>query len=206
MTEHNLAEIIADNPQYPIRQSLFNICPKTKADIVFIGDSITQRCEWNELLPKYKVKNRGIGNDTSFGVLNRINDDITVYNPDKIFIMIGINDLEQGGVIKDIVGNYDEILKKLKDLLPNTSVYIQSVLPVNSKLREISNKVVQSLNNELVKLAQKYQVPFIDLYSLMIDDENQLKTDLSIDGVHLMGQAYKIWIDKIRPLIEDRVL
>ncbi|VDA83922.1 hypothetical protein BANRA_01348 [Escherichia coli] len=34
---------------------------KEQRDIVMLGDSITARGEWNELLPSLSVANRGIG-------------------------------------------------------------------------------------------------------------------------------------------------
>ena len=50
---------------YMQRVSLFNKLPITPKDIVFIGNSITNGAEWNELFPRKRVKNRGISGDTS---------------------------------------------------------------------------------------------------------------------------------------------
>ena len=40
----------------------------SRADIVMIGDSITDYAEWSELFPNKKIANRGIGGDTTKGV------------------------------------------------------------------------------------------------------------------------------------------
>jgi hypothetical protein len=45
---------------------------KTKADIVMIGDSITDGAEWHEMFPQLNIVNRGISGDTTVGVLNRL--------------------------------------------------------------------------------------------------------------------------------------
>ncbi|MGL4621995.1 MAG: GDSL-type esterase/lipase family protein, partial [Chroococcidiopsis sp.] len=63
------------NPVYYLqRVSQFQLAPICNSDIVFLGDSITDECEWSELLENPHVKNRGISGDTTMGVLNRLED------------------------------------------------------------------------------------------------------------------------------------
>ncbi|HRN58259.1 MAG TPA: sialate O-acetylesterase, partial [Agriterribacter sp.] len=66
--------------------------PQTKNDILFVGNSITDGNEWNELFDNSKMKNRGISGDISAGVIHRI-DEIANRKPGKVFLMIGVNDL-----------------------------------------------------------------------------------------------------------------
>jgi lysophospholipase L1-like esterase len=63
-----------------------------KFDYIMLGDSITQEGNWNELLGGVKVINKGIGGDTSVGVLNRFDRSINE-SAHTVFVMIGINDL-----------------------------------------------------------------------------------------------------------------
>ena len=42
------------------RRSLFEVLPVYSSDIVFLGNSITDGCEWAELFNNRHVKNRGI--------------------------------------------------------------------------------------------------------------------------------------------------
>ena len=70
---------------YMQRSSLFNKLSITSKDIVFIGNSITNGAEWNELFPQKRVKNRGISGDTSEGVFDRL-DAIVKGKPAKIFL------------------------------------------------------------------------------------------------------------------------
>lgn len=58
-------------PRYLDRKALFERLD-CKDKIVFIGDSITDGGEWNELLGRNDVVNRGIIGDTTNGVLNRL--------------------------------------------------------------------------------------------------------------------------------------
>jgi lysophospholipase L1-like esterase len=62
------------------------------AEVVFIGDSITEGGEWTEFFPNLKVSNRGVGSDKTSDVLKRIDSIISV-TPNTAFIMLGINDI-----------------------------------------------------------------------------------------------------------------
>ena len=74
------------------RRSLFEVLPIHSGDIVFLGNSITDGGEWNELLANPRVKNRGISGDRSGWLLDRL-DPIVGGHPKKLFLMIGVNDL-----------------------------------------------------------------------------------------------------------------
>ena len=91
---------------YKTRKSVFEIVPTRTNEILFLGDSITDYCEWQELFGMANIKNRGIDGDTIIGVIDRL-DEIVASSPKKIFLMIGINDLELKNSVKQILCNYD---------------------------------------------------------------------------------------------------
>src|SRR5208283_263374 len=65
--------------------------------VVFLGDSITQG--WTALakvFPDFKVVNRGIGGDTTRGILYRLNADVLALKPAAVVLLIGINDIGLG--------------------------------------------------------------------------------------------------------------
>lgn len=189
-----------DNAQYIQRESMFEMCPVRKAHIVFIGDSITARGEWQEFFPDKVVLNRGIDSDVTEGVLNRLPVIIRT-QPEKIFIMIGINDLRQGISSSATLDYYEQILETLTTALPDCEIYVQSILPVHSSTG-IANKDVQALNTSIQALAAKHGITYIDLYSLLADENNDLPVAYSIDGVHMTGDAYQIWIDALMPYVQ----
>ena len=99
---------------YRQRVSLFRILPQTKGDIIFLGNSITDGGEWTEMFNDLKVKNRGISGDISAGVLNRL-DEVYQRFPDKVFLLIGINDLARNISPDSIVKNILWINALLKE-------------------------------------------------------------------------------------------
>ncbi|NEU73548.1 G-D-S-L family lipolytic protein [Hassallia byssoidea VB512170] len=181
-------------PYYWHKKSQFEKLPLSESDIIMLGDSITDEGEWTELLG-LNVKNRGISGDTTERILHRLNT-ILESKPKQIFLMIGINDLiNDGKSVTATLEQYKNILRDLKEKTPKTKVFVQSVLPVNNKvyLYWQDNNNVLKINSGLKNLAKEFNYEYIDIFSLLLDSENQLDAQYTVDGLHLNGQAYLVW-------------
>lgn len=184
---------------YEMRVDQFaHLPPVNNHSIVFLGDSITEMGAWNELLEKLNIKNRGISGDTTTGLLKRISV-IAAGKPDKILIMIGINDIcSKRENTLSIINNYRQILATLSKLTPESKIYIQSILP--AKNRKFKQKIKKT-NTELVKLAAEFNYNYLDLYSYFINNENELDQQYTSDGIHLNGKGYLLWQRIIEEII-----
>lgn len=186
------------------RESYFNFAPHSNHPIVFLGDSITDEGDWPTLFPDSPVENRGIGGDTTLGVLNRL-DQVIALNPSQIFLMIGTNDLCFNRSLLDTMVNYHKILNRLHTELPDTKIYIQSVLPFNETIfpsRALrTNSNIKQLNIEIKKLAQVYNYPYIDLTPVFSDPKGRLPANYTTDGLHLNDSGYLLWREQIKNLI-----
>jgi len=185
---------------YEDKVSHFALLKKKKSDIVFLGDSLTDRCEWSELFGRCGIINRGIDGDTTDGVLNRL-DEITGMYPDKIFIMIGGGDIIVGRSIPCIEDNYKKIIARIRQKSPLTKIYLQSILPTVYRIVPLPREIIRGLNGKLRRMADNRHVYFIDLYGAMIDATGDLNPSYSTDGVHLNGQGYQVWKETIYPYI-----
>ena len=173
--------------------SAFEAFPLAPDDIVFLGDSITEGGPWEELFPDLRVRNRGVGGDTSDGVLRRL-EQVTRAQPDKVFLMIGTNDLFRGDSEDEIVAHIIEILEHLKQETPDTEVYLQSVLPRAASYRDR----IEALNARLAEVALEHGSEWIDLYPRFLDPETgAIRSELSNDELHLLGPGYALWRDQI---------
>ena len=157
---------------YEQRTSLFEKLPIYTDDIVFVGNSITNGSEWHELFENKQVKNRGISGDTSEGVYDRI-DTIIKGQPQKIFLLMGVNDIARGIPIKTIAANIEKIVLKIQAQSPRTSIYLQNTLPVNPDFglftEHIKFDLINELNVEIRHIAQKNHIIYIDLHTLFLD-------------------------------------
>ena len=195
------------SPYYLHSKSMFESLPNTADEIIFLGNSITDGCNWTELFEDLRVKNRGISGDVTEGIINRL-DEVTESNPSKIFVMIGINDLARGMSKKEIFDNYEIIVDKILEASPKTKIYIESILPVNEKYDKFKNHYskadsIVSLNNDLENLAKEKGQTYIDLFSSFIDSEGKLKDEFTEDGLHLNGDAYQLWKSLVEKYVYD---
>lgn len=190
---------------YVQRASLFRELAITSKDIVFIGNSITNGAEWNELFPQKRVKNRGISGDTSEGVYDRLAP-VVKGKPAKIFILIGINDISRDVKVENIVMNMRRIVEKIQNESPKTKIYIQSILPVNPDFGMFKAhqkpRLIKEINQQYQNIAKEYKVNYIDLYSYFLEEEtDKMDKKYTNDGLHLLGEGYLLWSKIIKPYL-----
>ncbi|AXK49519.1 lipolytic protein [Aliarcobacter trophiarum LMG 25534] len=193
------SNLINYSPYYLSKVSQFNELKNSNDfSIIMIGDSITDGAEWYELLKNNEVQNRGIGGDTTNGVLDRL--DTINKSIKKAFIMIGINDIAGYKEVDEIYNNYTKILENLEK--KNIKVYIQSVLFVGTNYPNSVhfNKEVKNLNKKLEKMAKDKNIDFIDL-NYIFAPNNYLKRIYTDDEIHLNGKAYILWANEIQKYI-----
>ena len=180
------------------RVSLFRSLPNPEGEICFLGDSITDGCEWRELTGLEQVTNRGISSDTAWGVMKRI-EEVTEGKLAIVFLMIGTNDLDREKSVTEVRDKIGEILEFIKKKSPQTKVYLQSVLPVwDDTWGSRNNGTIDQLNTELAALADTSGVNWVDLVPHFKDDSGSLRKDLTAEGLHLNGMGYKVWYSVIR--------
>lgn len=188
---------------YYHKKENFETLPNTENEIIFLGNSITDGCEWSELFQNSNVKNRGIGGDDTDGILERINE-VTESQPAKIFILIGTNDLAYGKTVDYIMDNYVKIIDSIQIQSPNTKIYIQSELPTDDAIHFTrKNSDLMEINRQLKIMAENKKITYIDLFSLFANDENKMDAAYSIDGLHVNGKAYLMWKEAIIEFVNE---
>jgi len=187
---------------YKAQLELFKAMPLGKKDVVFYGNSITFWGDWPELLKSKKLKNRGIPGDTSFGLLELLAATIRD-NPDLVFIMIGINDLARGIPQEVIINNYKRIVALIREASPKTKICFQSMLPVNESFGKLkghyrrANKI-PVINDFLRGWTKEQGIGYVDLFSVMADENGRLKASYTWDGIHLTLEGYRKWVEVLK--------
>lgn len=190
------------NTYYDGRMELFANLPQPSKSILFLGNSITERGMWHELLPGKVVMNRGIGGDNTFGVLARVAP-LVASKPSKLFLLIGINDIGRNLPVDVIANNYEQIVSQFSTGSPHTKLYLQSVLPMNDdvlKAAYLQNKghLIIQLNEKIKAIAAKYKATYVNLHEVFNDGNGKLKPALTIDGIHINPGAYVLWVDYLK--------
>lgn len=197
----------AADEYWDLKTSLFEILPVTSEDIIFLGNSITDGGEFNELFGMPNIKNRGIRSDIIPGVEKRL-DQVTKGHPAKIFLLIGINDVSHGHSVATLASRYEHLVKRIRNESPSTRLYIQSVMPVNNSFRRYKalagkEKTITDLNKRLRDIADGNGAEYVDLWTFLADSEGNLRREFTNDGLHLNGKGYRAWTDGIAERVRE---
>jgi lysophospholipase L1-like esterase len=170
--------------------------------LVFIGDSLTQWCDWERRFPGYRVANLGISGETVEGLLarrERIRSQID--KPDYIFLMTGINNIASEQY--DIIAPYREIVRNLTTWYKESTVVVQSILP--GDIEWISNNVIRDSNRQLREIAHEFNAEYLDVHRLFVDEQGRPKKGyLSDDGVHLAVKGYDAWAKEVERFLSEK--
>jgi len=164
---------------------------------VFLGDSITHRYPIDRFFRKKRVVNRGIGGDTMGGikhqgVLNRLES--TVYNldPQRIVLLIGVNDIiwSHGTAFKTKLEQYEYLVETIRKDRPDTELWCISVLPARGKYAK-KNKAIKAFNRHVAEVSKKHRAKWLDLYRYFANKDGELLQKLATDNVHLNRRGYR---------------
>lgn len=171
------------------------------ADSLVIGDSITQGLSEYGVLDQANVQA-----DRGTGVSDGDNDKLAEHiakakemKPSVLFLAYGMNDVgAQNGDVAGFVKAYKTVIKDLKKSLPDTRIYVNSVLPAAQSAID-QNAVyakIPEFNEKLKKLCEKENVTFIDNTELVKQEY------YASDGIHMSPAYYKEWVNHMAEVAE----
>ena len=167
--------------------------------IIFIGDSIIEYYPLQELLGTSKtIVNRGIrGYQTGFLLKNL---DAHLYGDavDQIVLLIGTNDIGKDVPMMEALNNLESVIQTISRDYPLSQIKLVSILPVNESenfkqtVYIRTNEKIKEWNQAYQELALAYmQVEYVSVFDKLLDQEGQLKSDYTTDGLHLSVSGYQ---------------
>ncbi|WP_417107670.1 GDSL-type esterase/lipase family protein [Hominenteromicrobium sp.] len=192
-----------------------------KGEIVFTGSSLCELFPINEMLqnvePRIRVYNRGIGGDVTDGLLERMDESIFDLEPKKVFINIGTNDISRPEYKRErLMSQYRKILMQIQARLPETKIYVMSYYPVNRELPGAdpeavkaqfgarTNAELKEVNAEVEKMAEELNCTYINVFDCLLDEKGNLKAEYTIEGMHMYANGYAVVLEKLMPyLLEE---
>ena len=187
----------------------------TGADVVFMGDSITDawpQPRFGEFFPGKRYVGRGISAQTTPQMLIRMRPDVIALHPKVVVILAGTNDIAGNtGPMTDeqIEGN----LASMAELAAanGIKVVLSSITPVSNYHVAGPNAVPQTTSRPLARVrainawmreyAAAHQHQYVDYFSAMIDEAGLLRPELSADDLHPTAAGYAI----MAPLAEAAI-
>jgi lysophospholipase L1-like esterase len=172
-----------------------------KGAVVFLGDSITQG--WHSLanaFPNFKVANRGIGGDTTRGVLYRLQADVLDLDPKAIVLLIGTNDIGNGAQPEDVADNIATILQDIKKFNPHVPVIVCEVMPRSDHNQHPASRIEQLNALVAVAIRNDPQFTLCDTWSIYADKNGDCPKDEFPDLLHPNAVGYEKWQAALKPI------
>ena len=167
--------------------------------IIFIGDSIIEYYPLQELLGTSKtIVNRGIRGYQTGLLLKNLDAHLYGDAVDQIVLLIGTNDIGKNVPMMEALNNLESVIQTISRDYPLSQIKLVSILPVNESenfkqtVYIRTNEKIKEWNQAYQELALAYmQVEYVSVFDKLLDQEGQLKSDYTTDGLHLSVSGYQ---------------
>ena len=171
-------------------------------DACFIGDSFTNGLVGYTKPTAYAIEENG---STISKVLERL-DEINETQPTRFFILLGINDLGKGYTPEEFSRQYRLLLLEIRHRFPRTPIYIQTIAPVTEMYSDShpgrSNEKIAEYNAALKLLSREMRTVLLNPW-LIFQEGSSLKSNVSIDGLHLNYASHFVWLEQLKLLVKS---
>jgi lysophospholipase L1-like esterase len=196
----------------------FNATSKEgKAELVFLGDSITQgwlgrgKASWDKHWAPLGAANFGIGGDRTEHVLWRLqNGNFDGLKPKLIVMMIGTNNTghvgktwpELHGAIyhsspEHTASGVKAILDTLQSKMPETKILLLGIFPRGEQSTDPMRQTNLATNALIQKLADGQKILFKDIGSTFLSPEGTATREIMYDFLHLTDKGYELYASAI---------
>ena len=181
------------------------------AEIIFLGDSITQNWEaagkaaWEKHFAPRKAANYGFGGDSTQHVLWRVrNGEFDNASPKVIVLLIGTNNSRHGDFTPEqIAAGIRAILDALAEKSPRSKVLLLGILPRGPDAADPWRRKCDAVNALLPAFADGQRVHFLNLNSRLVTADGGLSKDIAPDLLHLSAKGYAILADALAPKLDE---
>ena len=167
-----------------IKDNNFNAAFK---DIYICGDSLMEAIyEYGILEGKHVIAAVGVNSSHIDDNLNYL----VALKPKYLILHYGSNTIGSKDAADQFISDYKERIQKLKEQIPDTEIYVDSIFPVSSsaaaKQKKFNN--IGYYNEKLAEMCNELGVHFID-YTILFNDFETNYYDK--DGIHPLKKFYE---------------
>lgn len=185
------------------RASWMNRTQQDQGAVVFYGDSITQG--WGDNLggsfPGLKLANRGIGGDTSRGLLVRLPEDVLALHPRGVVLLVGTNDLDDGASAETIASNVKLLIGELRKQNPALPIALCEIFPSSPEKNRPPEKI-KPTNAALARVAEETHVELVPTWSVFAQPDGNAPLAEFPDLLHPNEAGYAKWAAALKPVLE----
>jgi len=183
---------------------------KGKADMLFVGDSITHFWEgegrkiWDSYYAPRKAVNMGISGDRTQHVLWRLdNSNFRKISPKLEVVMIGTNNCRgNDNTAEEIADGIIDICRRLRCRLPRTKILLLAIFPRDAEPSEQREKNAQA-SMLASQIADGEMIHYLDINSSFLNEDGILSRDIMPDYLHPNKAGYKIWAEAMEAKVAE---
>jgi hypothetical protein len=167
----------------------------------YVGDSVMSGLDvYNIVQDKDKKVIYKVGCSAYSFYNGKPMDTLLDYNPDRMYIMLGMNGLVDSPTDAQMdkrIDYYRDILQECLEQNPNLQVIVLPVSPTRPTA-SVKNSDVSKYNTKLENLAEELGVYYYDYTSFLKDSDGYLKSASSAkDGIHWTKSTYRTFLEKL---------
>ncbi len=183
-------------------EAMDKLSPPQKGSVLFVGSSSIRM--WKLLakdFPFTNVINRGFGGSEMCDLIHFAHRIIIPYEPRKIFIYEGDNDIANGKSPEIILNDFIKLAQIIREELPDVPIYLIAAKPSPSRWSwEKEYKETNKLFKNYIESEKALNLHFIDVFTAMLGKDGKPRPDIFIkDQLHLNAKGYKLWKNFIEP-------
>lgn len=169
--------------------------------ILFTGSSSIRF--WKTLkkdFPGYNVLNRGFGGSQFSDLLHFYDRVILPYQPSKILIYEGDNDIAAGKSPERVFGDFKILVSKISEDLPGCEIGFISIKP--SPSRWDMHQEMEQANARIRSYCEANNLSYIDVYTPMLENDYPKASLFVKDSLHMTGAGYMVWVDQVKEFVK----
>lgn len=168
---------------------------------IFIGDAFVEGIDLYQFLDSDQLI---YDRNWTTGKASNAMSQVSASNANKVFLQIGINDLNNGRSADKVYESYKELVDDIKGSLPNAEIYVVSLFPVTSGFAARDNIAID--NDEVAKLNEQLAamegVTFLDVNKSIADSDGNLPNEMSTSGLNIKKGYYGFILNLIAEMCQ----
>lgn len=172
--------------------------------VVFTGSSSIRKWETLEKdLDDLSLINTGFGGSHMSDLLYYLDELVINYQPKKVFIYEGDNDVAFGTLTDSILWAADQVAQRIHQLFPTCEIYFLAAKP--SPARWSFTSSYHDLNTALRNYCDRNErLHYIDVWTPLLNASDYPESDFYVaDSLHLSDQGYAVWTKIIEKYLAE---
>ena len=191
-----------------LHQRINNDFLKGKADLVFLGDSITRgwihsKEIWQKYYGHRKAINGGISSDRVEHLLWRVeHSHWESIDPQLVVLLIGVNNLALN-TAPEIASGINQIVAEIKRRTTSARILLLGIFPSGKDPEHKRRHKILQVNSLLETIADGDRVFYTDLGHHFLNEGGFLSKRMMYDYLHLSKQGFRVWAEALEPKISS---